>query len=94
MFEASVDGQPYDVERWGQYYRPYGVDVPAGSSTTSDTPARKSTPAPTPQATETAVAPEPEAAPEPAPVAEAPAGDSGSKSAEDILAMIRSRQKS
>jgi hypothetical protein len=20
MFEASVDGQPYDAERWGQYY--------------------------------------------------------------------------
>ena len=32
MFEASVDGQPYDVERWGQYYRPYGISVP-------DTPA-------------------------------------------------------
>jgi len=93
MFEASVDGEAYDVERFGQYYRPYGVDAPAGSSTTSDTPAAAPKPAPAPQATETAAAPEPEAAPEPAPVAEAPAGDNGGKSAEDILAMIRSRQK-
>jgi hypothetical protein len=25
MFEASVDGQTYDTERWGQYFRPAGV---------------------------------------------------------------------
>ena len=95
MFEASVDGEAYDVERFGQYYRPYGVDAPAGSST-SDTPAPVATPAPTPAAEvveEAAPAPVAEAAPEPAPVAEAPAGDTGGKSAEDILAMIRSRQK-
>ena len=95
MFEASVDGEAYDVERFGQYYRPYGVDAPAGSST-SDTPAPVATPAPTPAAEveeEVAPAPVAEAAPEPAPVAEAPAGDTGGKSAEDILAMIRSRQK-
>jgi len=84
MFEASVDGAAYDVERFGQYYRPYGVDAPASSSTTADTPA--------PAATPTVTAPVAEAAPEPAPVAEAPA-DSGGKSADDILAMIRSRQK-
>ena len=28
MFEASVDGQMYDVERFGAYYRPYGVEAP------------------------------------------------------------------
>jgi len=89
MFEASVDGDAYDVERFGQYYRPYGVDAPAGSSV-SDTPAPAATPAPAP-----ATAPEPvvEAAPQPAPVATAPA-ESGGKSADDILAMIRARQKS
>lgn len=31
MFEASVDGQPFDNERWGQYYRPWGVNAPTGS---------------------------------------------------------------
>ena len=30
MFEASVDGELYDPARWGQHYKPYGLDVPAG----------------------------------------------------------------
>jgi len=96
MFEASVDGDAYDVERFGQYYRPYGVDAPAGSST-SDTPAPAATPTPAPAATHTVDghgdAHEVSKAPEPAPVATAPA-ESGGKSADDILAMIRARQKS
>lgn len=25
MFEASLAGEAYDAERWGEYYRPYGV---------------------------------------------------------------------
>ena len=93
MFEASVDGQPYDVERWGQYYRPYGVDAPAGSSTdTSAAPATTpSTPAPTPAPAPVAEtpAPAPQTETVAAPAAE-PAGES--KRAEDILAMIRNRQ--
>ena len=36
MFEASVDGQSYDSERWGAYFRPAGVAAPAGSTTTAD----------------------------------------------------------
>jgi hypothetical protein len=36
MFEASVDGKPYDPERWGAYYRPYGVAAPAGSTASSN----------------------------------------------------------
>lgn len=28
MFEASVDGKPYDPDKWGAYYRPYGLDTP------------------------------------------------------------------
>jgi len=39
MFEASVDGQAYDVERFGQYYRPYGVDAPAGTAQSPAAPA-------------------------------------------------------
>jgi hypothetical protein len=27
MFEASVDGQMYDPSRWGQFYRPFGVEA-------------------------------------------------------------------
>jgi hypothetical protein len=92
MFEASVDGQPYDAERWGQYFRPAGVQAPAGASSTpiadDDAPAAKPTlkvvtPAPASDfdEDETPVAT--------APVAK-PAG--GSQKAEDILAMIRARQ--
>ena len=101
MFEASVDGRPYDADRWGAYYRPSGMMAPATSGKSDATvapPVQETAPAPTATA---APAPAPEAAPEPAPVAEvapapaepAPAPAGGSK-AEDILAMIRSRQKS
>lgn len=26
MFEASVDGRPYDLEAWGSYFKPYGLN--------------------------------------------------------------------
>ena len=48
MFEASVDGRPYDAERWGAYYRPYGLEIPAGAT------AEKQTAAPTMAAPATA----------------------------------------
>jgi len=98
MFEASVDGQAYDVERFGQYYRPYGVDAPAGTAQSPAAPA-PAAPAPT-STTESAPAdtvPFETAPAAPAPTAEptpAPAAAEGGKSAEDILAMIRSRQSS
>jgi hypothetical protein len=93
MFEASVDGQPYDTERWGQYFRPAGVAAPAGSADTA--PAAESAPAPVAKA---APAPAPtsnfddedEVAVASAPVEAKPAAASN---AQDILAMIRSRQK-
>jgi hypothetical protein len=91
MFEASVDGQSYDTERWGQYFRPAGVNAPAGSTA----PAAESAPAP-----QVASAPAPAVASndfddeEPA-VATAPveAKPASSDKAQDILAMIRARQK-
>jgi hypothetical protein len=91
MFEASVDGQSYDTERWGAYFRPAGVNAPAGSGTThtdEDTPAPavKAAPAPTASAFD-----------EDEPAATAPvqsaAPAAGANKAEDILAMIRARQK-
>ena len=68
MFEASVDGQLYDPERFGQYYRPYGVDAPA---TTGAKPvAAATTPPPTPAPAPAPAAPVAEAvAPAPAPTA-------------------------
>jgi hypothetical protein len=92
MFEASVDGQPYDTERWGQYFRPAGVQAPAGAAASDeDTPAKpapvaKAAPAP---AAETPAWDEDEPATATAPVAKPVAGGN----AQDILAMIRARQK-
>lgn len=39
MFEASVDGEAFDVERWGQYYRPAGMTTTSsfGSNAKSST---------------------------------------------------------
>lgn len=51
MFEASVDGQLYDPERWGNFYRPYGVDLEGvqmapNNSSGSRPAAPKATPVP------------------------------------------------
>ena len=97
MFEASVDGEAFDMDRWGQYFKPAGMGG-SGSATGSNTQAAapKAAPAPTPAVDEDDV-PFEKAAPAPAQkVAEAqPAseGSSASARAQDILAMIRNRQK-
>jgi hypothetical protein len=96
MFEASVDGQPYDTERWGQYFRPAGVNAPAGAAPAADadedTPAPKAAPAARPAAAP--VAEDPPFDVDDAPAAAAPVSKpAGTQKAEDILAMIRSRQK-
>ena len=97
MFEASVDGEAYDPDRWSQYFRPAGMQARTGDP---NTPAQAPTPTPAPQpaaapATEAVndtgwQDPAPAATPEPAPAA-APAEDNAG-GAQDILAMIRARQ--
>lgn len=96
MFEASVDGQPYDLERWGAYYRPYGLEAPAGATAAQQSaPAQRevSAPAAAPVA-ETSSAPweaeeETQASTQPIQV---PKASQSSDKAQDILAMIRARQ--
>jgi hypothetical protein len=92
MFEASVDGQPYDTARWGQYFRPAGVQAPAGAAPAIDDETAPAAPV--------VRAPAPAAAPvanwedDAAEAASAPiAATKPAQKAEDILAMIRSRQK-
>ncbi len=106
MFEASVEGEAYDVERWGAYYTPYGVSKTNtnNNSKPADKPA-ESKPAEstesTEASTESASAPEEKSTLEDdvkqaeASVAEKEAKDesTGDAKAQDILAMIRSRQK-
>jgi hypothetical protein len=96
MFEASVDGQPYDTERWGQYFRPAGVAAPAGGGASAVVDEDATAPVSRPAVSKPAPAPAAEPAAweddEPA-VATAPvAKPAASQKAEDILAMIRSRQ--
>ena len=85
MFEASVDGQAYDAERWSAYFRPAGVSAPASSSESA--PAVKTAPVAESnfdddvEVAEKTFAAEPVAAPK------------STQKAEDILAMIRARQQ-
>jgi hypothetical protein len=93
MFEASVDGQPYDPDRWGAYYKPYGLDTPnaAPKADESAPAAQASAPAP---ATASPFGDEEDDVPAPtAPVATPATATPSSQRAEDILAMIRNRQK-
>ena len=91
MFEASVDGQTYDPDRWSQYYKPAGFQ--GGNGSTGDEAATPKA-APAPVVNED-VPFEPDAPAEAAAPVQAPAAAAGQSSqrAEDILAMIRNRQK-
>ena len=86
MFEASVDGEAYDADRWSQYFRPSGMQARTGDpqkaasvgATATSQSAPVAEPDDVPFETSKAV---------PAPAAPAPTGG-----ASDILAMIRARQ--
>jgi hypothetical protein len=89
MFQASVNGEPYDMDKFGQYFRPAGMSQATGDP-------NKPAPAPAPAASSSdddepvAVASTPTPAPQPK--AEE-STDGGNNRAEEILAMIRNRQK-
>ena len=96
MFEASVDGQPYDPERWSQYYKPAGLNTSGGGASTASAaaaaeeddapaPARRPAPAAAPAAKDDEPPFDTKAA--------APAAAPKSQKAEDILAMIRNRPR-
>ena len=84
MFEASVDGEAYDMDRFGQYFRPAGMAARTGDPVTQSNSSPKVETAPEPKV-ETAPAPE-------APKTEEPTPATSGK-AEDILSMIRARQQ-
>ena len=97
MFHASVDGEAYDADKWSKFYKPGGFASPAGDTEgTSTTPATSTTPVATEPVEEddTPVAATPVAASKPAAAkAEAAPAAAGGSRAEDILALIRNRQK-
>ena len=92
MFEASVDGQAYDADRWSQYFKPAGFQ--GGNAPASDAGSTPAKAAPV-----TRPAPVAEDAPFDTDETEVPAATApveakpSSQRAEDILAMIRNRQK-
>ena len=89
MFEASVDGEAYDPDAWGQYFKAPGMNT--GDPVKTAAPAPASTPSPAPAAPVETVSEstpvDPPFEPDPAPAAETAAPQS-----QDILAMIRARQ--
>ena len=92
MFEASVDGEAYDMDRWGQYFKPAGMSQNTGDPNKAYTP-KTETATPTPEVAP-AAAPVAEAAPAPAAEAAPAEGGDSANRAQDILAMIRNRQQS
>jgi hypothetical protein len=90
MFEASVDGEAYDMDRWGQYFKPAGMGQVTGDPNKPYTPkASVPTSVPADDADDDHV---PTATPAPKAEAQA-ASNEGASRAQDILAMIRNRQK-
>lgn len=91
MFEASVDGEPYDMERWGQYFKPAGMSQNTGDPQKASAP--KASPAPAASDDHDDEPAPRTVAPAAAPKAEAQESTGGDSRAQDILAMIRNRQK-
>jgi hypothetical protein len=101
MFEASVDGQPYDPDRWANYFKPSGFK--GGEGSTGDDSEVKATPVPQARPAVAAKATVAESAPweeedegvstASAPIATPAVKPASSQKAEDILAMIRNRKQ-
>lgn len=91
MFEASVDGEPFDMDRWGQYFKPAGMSQNTGDPNKTATP--KAAPASTASDDSDNESAPRTTAPAAVPEAEAQESGTGDSRAQDILAMIRNRQK-
>lgn len=89
MFEASVDGEAYDAERWGEYFKPAGLHQATGDPSSPQS-------IPAPSYVQSVIAPA-HVAEYTAPVISTPvvtpAPASNDNRAQDILAMIRSRNQ-
>lgn len=96
MFEASVDGEPYDPDRWAAYFKPPGLqgDRPASNGATASAPAKASTPVDEDDVPFERAAPVSAKAEEPAEASAPVQAKPSSQRAEDILAMIRNRKTS
>jgi hypothetical protein len=94
MFQASVDGKAYDLDRWGNYYKPWGLGQNAddASKKSSETVAMPTQPAKSASSAYVEPVEEPvEAEAVRIPPKSATPAVSSDK-AQDILALIRARQ--
>ena len=87
MFEASVDGEAFDAERWGQYYRPSGM-----SAATGDPNMRAVAKPVVADEDDVPFDTDPVVTKPAAPAATAESKPAGESKANDILSMIRARQ--
>ena len=92
MFEASVDGEAYDADRWGQYFRPAGMAARTGDPNTTPSVHATATSQSAPPTTQTTPVVEDVPFKSTEEAAEAPAAATTGGDANDILAMIRARQ--
>ena len=81
MFEASLDGEPYDPSRFANYYRPYGLEVDSDGHVTS----KNETPAPVEKPKAKPAPADEEVEDEPKEVAKKP-------SPQELLARLKSKQ--
>ena len=86
MFQASVDGRPYDAEKWGSYYRPYGLEVSDSTSASTSENTKVVTGNTSPIEDASRETSEPVKVPQ-------PDTNKSSDKAADILAMIKARQQ-
>jgi len=89
LFEKSVDGEAYDLEKYGQYFRPAGTSAPKVTTPQASRPVQVERTANPVNSEVKVVNDKPATATATAPT---PNGDSA-KRAEDILKLIRSRQQ-
>ena len=97
MFEASVDGRPYDAQRWGAYYKPWGLDVGTPDADGDDEsfesrPPAQQAPAATPAPQPARVAEQAPAESDEEPASEVKVPAKPAAATNDILALIRARQ--
>jgi len=86
MFEASVDGEAFDMARWGQYFKPAGMGQATGDPNSSKAKVAVADIDDVPFDGGRIVS-------TPAPKADSTPASGGDSKAQDILAMIRNRQK-
>lgn len=89
IFEASVNGEAYDEERWGNFYRPSGKGAPAAENASAQQPTASSVTPPEASEKESNKTPPWENSES----KESESSGSSESKPEDILAMIRARQQ-